>query len=121
MRKLLVISFAISSLLRPSLVLCMEPTGDVRVEYQEAICCSSEHAVPDITFRAIPAGDCDGCIDVGLATHSMTLKRVSYAPAAAPVALAAPAYRTEASVAPRATTLVEPLPFRIVSTTVIRR
>jgi hypothetical protein len=75
MKRLFVIAFAVTSLLRPSLVLCVEATGDVRVEFQEATCCVSEHAVPDITFRAASAVDCDGCIDVGLATNSRLLKR----------------------------------------------
>jgi len=80
MKTLLVIAFAASSLLRPDLVLCMEPTGDVRMERQEATCCDSEHSVPDVVFRAQSTDDCDGCIDVALATHSLLTKRSSHAP-----------------------------------------
>ena len=80
MKKLLVIVFAASSLLRPDLVLCMEPTGDVRMERQEATCCDSEHSTPDVVFRARTADECDGCIDVALATHSLLTKRSSHAP-----------------------------------------
>jgi hypothetical protein len=122
MKRLFVIAFAVTSLLRPSLVLCVEATGDVRVEFQEATCCVSEHAVPDITFRAASAVDCDGCIDVGLATNSRLLKRVSYAPAAPVVTLfAVPLYRADAFAVPRTPTPVESLHIRVVSTTVIRR
>lgn len=77
MKTLLVFAFAISSLLRPSLVLCMESTGDVRVELQDAFCCESEHASPDIAFSAKSSEDCDGCLDLSLSTHSLSMKRLS--------------------------------------------
>ncbi len=77
MRNLFVVAFAVSTLLRPSLVLCMEQTGDIRLERQEAVCCESEHASADIAFSARAADDCDGCVDVNLAIHSLTLKRVA--------------------------------------------
>lgn len=81
MKKLLVLTFAISSLLRPSLVLCMESTGDVRVEYQETYCCVSQTPASATAIDASVPSDCDGCLDVSLPTHSLMLKRVSSAPA----------------------------------------
>ncbi|HXV12639.1 MAG TPA: hypothetical protein VEC56_00405 [Candidatus Krumholzibacteria bacterium] len=77
MKNLLLVAFVASTLLRPSLVLCMEPTGDVRLERQEAVCCESEHATADVAFSARTADDCDGCLDISLAMHSLTLKRVA--------------------------------------------
>ncbi len=76
MKKFLVIAFAISSLLRPSLVLCMEPTGDVRVEYQESLCCDAESGVSTPRLDDAPRNDCDGCLDVVISTHSIATKRV---------------------------------------------
>lgn len=86
MKTLLVLAFAFSSLLRPSLVLCMESTGDVRVELQDAFCCESENASSDIAFNARAAEDCEGCLDLSLSTHSLSMKRLSTpAPPAAAV------------------------------------
>ena len=88
MKTLLVLAFAVSSLLRPSLVLCMESTGDVRVELQDAFCCESEHASSDIAFSAKAAEDCEGCLDLSLSTHSLSMKRLSTpAPSAAVLVL----------------------------------
>ena len=75
MRILLAFLLATSSLLRPSLVLCLEPTGDVRVELQEAICCEAPGNASDPGVDAEGLEDCDGCLDVLLATHSLASKR----------------------------------------------
>jgi hypothetical protein len=123
MKKLLVLAFAISSLLRPSLVLCVESTGDVRVEYQETYCCVSQLSASDAAIDSPTANGCDGCLDVSLSTHSLVHKRVSNAPQTASFVLVLPA----ASFAQDSSALVThaPADFRTVlhtlSTTVIRR
>jgi hypothetical protein len=123
MKKILVITFAISSLLRPSLVLCMESTGDVRVEYQETYCCVSQPSASDAAIDFPTASDCDGCLDVSLSTHSLAHKRASNAPQTAPFVFVLPV----ASFAQGSAALVAhaPADFRTVlhslSTTVIRR
>ena len=79
MNRILVIAFALSSLLKPGLVLCVEAGGEVRMERPTAICCeatteqlplSIEHSTPD---------DCDGCLDFSLIPHSLTSKRTAAA------------------------------------------
>ena len=88
MRILLAFLLATSSLLRPSLVLCVEATGDVRVEWQEAItCCESDPASADATVDAASADECDGCLDVLLATHSLASKRASIDVSLFPIAI----------------------------------
>jgi hypothetical protein len=122
MKKLLVLTFAISSLLRPSLVLCMETTGDVRVEYRETYCCASQPSAASAALDAATANDCDGCLDVSLSTHSLVHKRVSNAPTTVPFMLVLPV-----AAAARNSTVVYPTPVdsqtphHSLSTTVIRR
>jgi len=123
MNKLLVITFAISSLLRPSLVLCMETTGDVRVEYRETFCCASPTPASSPSLDSAAANECDGCLDVSLSTHSLAFKRTSAAPVAAGLAFVLPAV----TAAQHATVLVhrsltdsQPT-LHSLSTTVIRR
>lgn len=123
MKKLLVLAFAISSLLRPSLVLCVESTGDVRVEYQETYCCVSQLSAPDTAIDFPLANDCDGCLDVSLSTLSLAHKRASNAPPTAPFVLVLPV----ASFAQHSAVLTTHTPadfqttLRSLSTTVIRR
>lgn len=121
MKTLLVLAFAVSSLLRPSLVLCMESTGDVRVELQDAFCCESEHASSDITFSAKTAEDCEGCLDLSLSTHSLSMKRLSTPAPSAAAVLVLPVVTELARGMLAATTNGVDIPrTRILSTTVIR-
>jgi hypothetical protein len=122
MKSLFVVAFAVSTLLRPSLVLCMEQSGDVRLERQEAVCCESEHATADVVFSARTADDCDGCLDVALAMDSLRFKRVAPPSPTAPFFLL-PAQSQTPLAASLATTWF-PAPHGIqsfvLSTTVIR-
>lgn len=79
MKRILVLAFAVSSLLKPSLVLCVESGGDVRVERPSADCCeSSAESLPLAIDYSLP-DDCDGCLDFSLATHSLKSKRTTAA------------------------------------------
>jgi hypothetical protein len=80
MKKLFAFTFAASCLLRPSLVLCLEPSGDVRVEYQETLCCVGETAASDLALDERAANECDGCLDFSLATHSLLKRTAESAP-----------------------------------------
>ncbi len=126
MKRLFVIAFAASSLLRPSLVLCMEVTGDVRVELLSAGCCVSKYSSSDVTLRAVLAEDCDGCVDISLSPHSVFSKPSSYAPETATYAIdlsVAPAW--DGACASAATymgiDLSTTLRARVLSSIVIRR
>jgi hypothetical protein len=77
MKRILVIAFAVSSLLKPSLVLCVESGGDVRVERPSALCCESSAASLPLALDHSATDDCDGCLDFSLATHSLTSKRTT--------------------------------------------
>lgn len=77
MKRILVIAFAVSSLLKPSLVLCVESGGDVRVERPSAMCCESSAESLPLAIDYAATGDCDGCLDFALATHSLTSKRTT--------------------------------------------
>lgn len=73
MRIFLTLLIATTSLLRPNLVLCFEPTGDVRVELQE--CC--EPSLDNLGMNAESEEACDGCFDLVLTTHSLATKRAT--------------------------------------------
>ena len=79
MKRILVIAFAVSSLVKPSLVLCVESGGDVRVERPSAVCCESSAESLPLAIDHSPPDDCDGCLDFSLATHSLTSKRTTAA------------------------------------------
>jgi len=124
MKRLFIIIFAVSSLIRPSLVLCMEATGDIRVEYQQTSCCAAYETTSDIALGGTSADDCEGCLDFSITTQSR-LKRVSNVPTPAPIAIVLPVV----SVACISMLVVDRtandsqamLHSRILSTTVIRR
>ena len=122
MKKILVITFAASSLLRPSLVLCMETTGDVRVEHLKTLCCVSQSSASSLAVDAAAASECDGCLDISLSMHSLACKRTPVAPAAAGLALVLPAAATaKHSTVLLHRTLIDSQPaLRSLSTTVIR-
>ena len=76
MKQILVIAFAVSSLLKPGLVLCVESGGDVRLERPAAFCCATESAAESLSLQ--DAGDdCHGCLDFGLGIHSLASQRTS--------------------------------------------
>ena len=77
MKQILVLAFAVSSLLKPSLVLCVESGGDVRVERPSADCCESSAESSPLAIDNSSTDDCDGCLDFSLATHSLTSKRTT--------------------------------------------
>ncbi len=79
MKRILVIAFAVSSLVKPSLVLCVESGGDVRVERPSAACCESSAESLPLAISPSTPDDCDGCLDFSLATHLLTSKRTTTA------------------------------------------
>jgi hypothetical protein len=120
MKKLIALTFAASCLLRPSLVLCVETSGDVRVEYQETQCCADGSAASDLGLHERGADECDGCIDFSLTTHSLLKRTAASTP---------PTFVFALDVAPAATTVTASIAgdamltihSRVLATTVIRR
>ena len=88
MKRILVLAFAVSSLLKPSLVLCVESGGDVRVERPSADCCESSVESLPLAIDHSAQDDCDGCLDFSLATNSLTSKRTTAADLCVSCALA---------------------------------
>jgi hypothetical protein len=122
MRRLAAYAFLCSSLLRPSTVLCIEPTGDVRVEY--GTCCLAESSSQPMTIAGEAAGDCSDCRDVAISAPSLSAGRLHID---APLASSAAANVDPAlGIAARTSAFAGPIGrgpghHRLLSTTVIRR
>jgi hypothetical protein len=68
--------FASSIAFPPGWVLCMEPTGEVRVESAGIACCADEAAPSgDRAVTAPGPDDCDGCRDVAVSQSALRSTR----------------------------------------------
>jgi hypothetical protein len=124
MRRLAAYAFLCSCLIRPSGFLCIEPTGDVRVEYGTSACCVNPGPTGSAGITGEAAGGCDGCLDVAISTPSLSSNRLHLDAkpafsAAAGVAGWARGHRGLAVDPGRSTTSLPPGP-RLLSTTIIR-
>jgi hypothetical protein len=120
MKKLIAFTFAVSCLLRPSLVLCFEPSGDVRVEYQETLCCADETSPSAVGLEESHADECDGCMDFSLTTHSLLKRTVDTLPISF-----AHAFQVVPATATTVSCVVDDAPLtihsRVLAATIIRR
>ena len=82
--------FALGIVFPPSWVLCMEPTGEVRVEYAGIECCDVA-TDPSAARAAMTRGtdDCDGCRDVAVSLPALRSTRMHTGPADALIATTA--------------------------------
>lgn len=64
-RILAIVAFGLGLVFPPDWVLCVEPTGEVRVESAGVDCCDDDPApAPERALAPGGTGDCDGCQDV---------------------------------------------------------
>jgi len=76
MKKLAAYAFLCASLIRPNGVLCIEPSGEVRVEFGGTVCCVGEASSEYAALADEPADGCTDCRDIALSAHSLSAHRL---------------------------------------------